>query len=137
MKRFLNYVTWVIIIAFSIYIALRFRVYLGKEAEISFDNKQILVFNLIFPIFVGILLRLPKFIKEKKGKKKWHIDWIKFIVIALPALYFLLLPYLSYSSFGEKLLFTKQILLLGDTTIMFTIIAGIVFGYALTDSVNF
>lgn len=137
MKRFLNYVTWVNIIAFSIYIALRFRVYLGKEAEISFDNKQIMIFNLIFPIFVGILLRLPKYLQEKKGKKKWHIDWLKLIVIALPALYFLLLPYLSYSSFGEKLLFTKQILLLGDTTIMFTIIAGIVFGYALTDSVNF
>ncbi|WP_299515284.1 hypothetical protein [uncultured Rummeliibacillus sp.] len=137
MKCFLDYVTWVIIIVFSIYMALRFRVYLGKEAEISFDNKQIMIFNLIFPIFVGILLRLPKFLKEKKGKKKWRMDWIKLIVIALPALYFLLLPYLSYSSFGDKLVFTNQILALGDTTIMFTIIAGIVFGYVLTDSVNF
>lgn len=136
LKRLLNHVVWLIIITFVIYLGLRFRVYLGKEAEVSFDNLPIMFFNIIFPIVLGMLFRLPKFLGEKKGKKKWHLDWLKLIAIALPSLYIALLPYLIYTSYGEKLIFTKQLLLLGDTATTLTTIAGLVFGYILVDSMK-
>ena len=136
-KRFFYYLCWFIIITLFVYSGLRFRVYLGKEAEISFETKEIMFFNIVFPILVGIMLRLPKFFEEKKGKKKWRLDWIKIIVIAIPLLYILVLPYLSYTSYVDKLLFVKQVLLLGNTTIFLTGITGMVFGYVLIDSVKF
>ena len=136
MKRFIGYIMWVAIIGIGIYFGLRFRVYLGKEAEISYNNLPITIFSFVFPIIVGILLRLPNFLHENKGKKKWSFDWVKLIAIAFPALYVSLLPYLVYSSLGEKLLFSNQIFLLGDTTVTLTTVAGIVFGYVLLDSVK-
>lgn len=136
LKRFLKYLIWTITITIIVYLGLRFRVYLGNEAEISFDNKSIMIFNIVFPILVGVLFRLPKFLEEKKGRKKWRFDWVKLITIAFPSLYIALLPYLIYSSFGETLIFVKQILLLEETSNSLTMIAGIVFGYVLIDSVK-
>ncbi|WP_397538473.1 hypothetical protein [Rummeliibacillus pycnus] len=136
MKRFISYIMWVAIIGIGIYFGLRLRVYLGKEAEISYNNLPIMIYSFVFPIIIGILLRLPNFLHENKAKKKWSFDWVKLIAIAFPALYVALLPYLVYSSLGEKLLFSNQIFLLGDTTITLTTVAGIVFGYVLLDSVK-
>ncbi|MFJ8260590.1 hypothetical protein ACIQ4I_01325 [Rummeliibacillus sp. NPDC094406] len=136
MKRFISYLMWVAIIGIGIYSGLRFRVYLGKEEEISYNDLPIMIFSFVFPIIIGILLRLPNFLIEKKGKKKWSFDWVKLIAIAFPVLYVALLPYLVYSSLGEELLFSKQVFLLGDTTITLTTVAGIVFGYVLLDSVK-
>ncbi|HWI49269.1 MAG TPA: hypothetical protein VNU45_13705 [Rummeliibacillus sp.] len=136
MKRFLSYIIWVVIIGIAIYFGLSFRVYLGKEEEISFNNLPIMIFSFVFPIIVGILLRLPKFLNEKKGKKKWSFDWVKLIAIALPALYVALLPYLTYSSFGENLLFSNEVIMLGETSTTLTTLAGVVFGYVFLDSVK-
>ena len=135
MKRFIIYLVWVIIIGFAIYCGLIFRNYLTKGEEISLETYPIMLFTYIFPILTGILLRLPKFFAEKKGKKKWSFDWIKLITIGAPALYAAFLPLLYFTSFGEQLLFAHEVNLLGDTTIL-TTIAGLIFGYVFLDSVK-
>ncbi|WP_102691954.1 hypothetical protein [Rummeliibacillus pycnus] len=135
MKRFVIYLVWVIIIGFAIYCGLRFMNYLANEAEMSFETYPLMIFTYTFPILTGILLRLPKFFAEKKGKKKWSFDWVKLITIGFPALYLTVLPILNYSSYGDQLLFAHEVVLLGDTTIL-TTITGVIFGYVLLDSVK-
>ncbi|MGG0655750.1 hypothetical protein [Rummeliibacillus pycnus] len=136
MKRFLSYFIWVIILAIAIYLGLRFRVYLGNEAETTYNSFPIMIFTILFPMIIGILLRIPKFLDENKGKKKWSFDWLKLIIIACPALYVALLPYLIYTSYGEKLFFAEEAMLLGETTTTLTTITGIIFGYIMIDSVK-
>ncbi|MGX9134534.1 hypothetical protein ACWV26_09165 [Rummeliibacillus sp. JY-2-4R] len=136
MKRFFWYITWIIIISFLIYCGLRLEKFLEQQSEMSYDILSIMIFTYIFPIFVGILLRLPRFIFENKGKKKWSFDWVKIIGIAIPVLYIVILPYLAYTSFADRLLFVEQFLSLGQAKTTLTTIAGIVFGYILLDSVK-
>ncbi len=136
MKRFFRYVIWVIIISVLIYCGLRSEIYLKEQSEMSFDILPIMIFTYIFPIIVGMLLRLPQFLSENKGKKKWSFDWVKIIGIAIPVLYIALLPYLAYTSFGDQLILVEQVLALGKATTSLTTIAGIVFGYIVLDSVK-
>jgi hypothetical protein len=93
------------------------------------------IFATIFPIVIGMLLRLPKLIVEIKEKKQWSFDWINVAAIGIPSIYIAMIPLLSlFTFFGMNWLFAKELILLGDTTL--TTIAGIVFGYVLLDSLK-
>ncbi|WP_243840690.1 hypothetical protein [Paenisporosarcina antarctica] len=113
---------------------MKYNIRLVEEASQTYEMLPVLIFATIFPIVIGFILRLPKLIMEIKDKKEWTFNWIKVIAIGMPTLYILLLPILSYTSFGMDLLFAKELLLIGNTTLI--TIAGIVFGYVLLDSIK-
>ncbi|MCA1026037.1 MULTISPECIES: hypothetical protein [Cytobacillus] len=107
---------------------------LHEELRNSFNLLPFLIFATIFPIAIGLLLRLPKLIIEIKEKKQWSFDWIKVAAIGIPSLYIAMIPILSLSTSFENLLFAKELIFLGDTTLTTT--AGIVSGYVLFDSLK-
>ncbi|MGM0865205.1 MAG: hypothetical protein ACQEWF_11075 [Bacillota bacterium] len=101
----------------------------------KFDLLPFLIFASIFPIVIGLFLRLPKLIIEIKEKKQWSFDWIKISAIGIPSLYIAMIPILSLTTnFGMNLLFAKELILLGDTTMTTT--AGIISGYVILDSLK-
>lgn len=91
----------------------------------------VVLFTTLFPIIIGLLLRLPKLIIEMKQNKLWTFDWIKFIAIGLPTLYIISMVILPFTPMGEGSIKVPEILWIGSPTIQ--IIAGIVFGYTLLD----
>lgn len=107
--------------------------FLREESAKTFNLMPFIIFGTIFPVIIGLFLRLPKLIIEIKEKRQWSFDWVKVVAIGIPSLYIAMIPLLSFN-FGMNLLFAKEFLLLGDTTITST--AGIVFGYVLLDSFN-
>nr|WP_263624166.1 hypothetical protein [Cytobacillus kochii] len=119
---------------FIFYLGVKYQVRLHEELRNSFNLLPFLIFATIFPIAIGLLLRLPKLIIEIKEKKQWSFDWIKVAAIGIPSLYIAMIPILSLSTSFENLLFAKELIFLGDTTLTTT--AGIVSGYVLFDSLK-
>ncbi|MFH5780133.1 hypothetical protein [Heyndrickxia oleronia] len=113
---------------------MNYQAYLKKEAMVTFNLTPVIWFAIIFPIIIGMLLRLPKLIIQMIERKSWTFDWVTVISIGIPALYILLLPYFSYTSLGMYLPFARNFIIL-ENTIM-TTTAGIVFGYVLLTSIK-
>lgn len=134
MKKFFYYLGWTVSIGIIIYLGSKYQLSLEKEADETFNVVSVVLFSSIFSIITGILLRFPKLINEIKQKKKWGFDWIKFSAIGLPSLLILLI-YLFIIYLPVSILqFIPQVLYLGNSSIQ--IIAGVVFGYILLDSLK-
>src|SRR5690625_717871 len=128
---FLYYFSWTVFIGFIIYLGTKYQVQLENEASKNFELMPVVLFTTLFPIVIGLFLRLPKLIIEIKQKKQWRFDWIKFIAIGLPTFLVISLFILPFTSLGEGIIIVPEILWIASPT--FQIIAGIVFGYILLD----
>lgn len=134
MKRFFYYFGWTIVISFIIYLGAKYQLRLQQEASVLFNLKPVILFSFIFPIVIGIILRLPKLINEIKQNKQWTFDWIKFTAIGLPALFVsLLYVFIFYLPESISLIIPLEIFMRNPTIQM---IAGVVFGFILLDSVK-
>ena len=120
-------------IGVTFYMGMGYQVELRKQYAITFNLKAYIIYTTIFPVCMGVLLRLPKLIVEIKDKKKWSLDWMKLLIIGIPTLYIAMIPFLAIV-FGKKLLFSEAFMLLGDMTLIS--IAGVIFGYVLLDSLT-
>ncbi|MGJ9459846.1 hypothetical protein [Oceanobacillus sp. CF4.6] len=112
----------------------KYQIRLEEEASINFELMPVVLFATIFPIVIGLFLRLPRLIIEIKENKQWTFDWVKFIAIALPSLYIISMSILPYSPLGAGSIKIPEINMIGSPTIQ--IIAGVVFGYTLLDSLK-
>ena len=131
MNNFMKYFIWTVVIGSVFYIGIRFQTNLAEEAQRNFHILPVVIYGTIFPIFMGILLRLPQFINMFKQKGNWKVNWAKLTVIGIPTLYITVAPLLSFTFLGQHLPFIMEIIQLEVTTI-----AGLIFGYVLLDSLN-
>ncbi len=132
MKRFVYYFAWTLAIGFIVYIGTVIEANIADTARKTYEVFPRLLFISIFPVILGFLMRLPKFLLERKEQKFTGFDWFKFLAVGVPSLYFVLMTFLPYTSLGVQIpsyMLTSQTSM---TTIAY--IAGIVFGYVLLDS---
>lgn len=121
-------------IGFIINWGMKYQSRLEEIAKMEFEQLPIIMFAAIFPIVIGLLLRLPKLIIEIKENKQWTFDWIRFIAIAIPSLYIITMSILPFSPLSKGYMPIPEIILIGGPTV--TTVAGIVFGYVLLDSLK-
>ncbi len=95
----------------------------------NFEIMPVVLFGSIFPIVIGLLLRLPTLIIERKQKKQWSFDWVKFTAIVLPSFYIITMSILPFTPLGEGFLKISEIIMIGSPTIQ--VIAGVVLVIAL------
>ncbi|MFC2947002.1 hypothetical protein [Virgibacillus sediminis] len=100
----------------------------------NFELMPVVLFGTLFPIVIGLLLRLPKLIIEMKRNKQWIFDWIKFMAIGIPSLSIIFMSIFPFTPLSEGFFTIPEIILIGSPTIQ--IIAGVVFGYTLLDSLK-
>jgi hypothetical protein len=112
---------------------MKYRLHLAEISSMEFNIVPITIFVAVFPVVIGLLLRLPKLIMEIKERKQWTFDWIKFVVVGLPSLYIVVMSIIPYTM-GEGKIRIPEIILIGGPTM--TTIAGIIFGYVLLDSLK-
>ena len=143
MKRFFYFFGWTIFIGFIVYLGVKYQQFLiyqeflqntQKESSSTFILMPVVLFTFLFSIVIGIMFRLPKFIDELKQNKQWMFDWIKFIAIGLPSLCISLTHLLKFYLPEGITAFISQTTFFSDSTIQ--LIAGIVFGYVLIDSLK-
>ncbi|WP_282020561.1 hypothetical protein [Planomicrobium okeanokoites] len=132
MKRFVYYFAWTLAIVFIVYIGTVIEANIVETARETYELFPRVLFVAIFPVILGFLMRLPRFLLERKEQKFRGFDWFKFLAVGVPSLYFVVMTFLPYTSIGAAIpsfMMTSQTSL---TTIAYT--AGIVFGYVLLDS---
>lgn len=132
MQRWLKNLIWSFILILIFYAGSAIQTELQEYQNIYYRVMPNLVFSVLFPIFVGIMLRLPKLVTEIQEKKRWLIDWVKLIFIGIPTLFIAIGPFATWYFVP---LFLKEFWYVGSTpTIM--AIAGVIFGYLLLDSLK-
>ncbi|WP_162287800.1 hypothetical protein [Indiicoccus explosivorum] len=87
---------------------------------------------MVFPVVIGILLRLPTFLLEVKEKKITSFDWSKFIAVGVPAFVLLVMLFLPFLPPLGGSAIVRTIAAFSVSTV--PTITGIVFGYVLLDS---
>lgn len=122
-KRFLYYFIWTVVIGLVIYGGLLYQIQLNETAQQTYNMLGLLRFAVIFPVIIGLLLRLPTTIIEVKEKKINSFDWSKFLAVGVPTFLVLLMLFIPFIPILSPFM---------SSTI--PTIAGIVFGYVLLDS---
>lgn len=133
MKRFIYYAVWTVVIGFALYQGSEYQSYLTKQAETTYEIKPRVIFTTIFPILVGMLLKLPELWIQRLSTK-WGVDWPKLIVVGIPSLYISLELLLSFTPLAPYLPFLFYISTTGYPTL--PMVSGIVFGYIVLDSMR-
>lgn len=136
MKRFFYYFAWSIVIALIVYAGLELQQVLDEKAAAEFEPRPLWVYVVIFPIIIGLLLRTPKFMLERKESRIGGFDWSKFLAISIPAFIVIvlsILPLMPIENIPYPDFYEPFNLILFDGTTAQTI-AGLVFGYTLLDS---
>ncbi|NLP52564.1 hypothetical protein HC179_17860 [Bacillus sp. RO1] len=131
MRKFLWYFVWTVVIGFIYYAGSRYELYLLNKAQMNYNFWPQVIFATLFPILIGILLRLPKLLKEIKQEKTWSVNWMKLLAVGIPTLYVSFIPVLLLSNLIMYIPFVMDIIHLDLSTL-----AGLVFGYVLLDSLK-
>lgn len=136
MKRFFYYFAWSIAITMIVYAGLELQQLLDEKAAAEFEPRPLWIYVVIFPIIIGLLLRTPKFMLERKESRIGGFDWSKFLAISIPAFIVIvlsILPLMPIENIPYPAFYEPFNLILFDGTTAQTI-AGLVFGYTLLDS---
>ncbi|WP_404460567.1 hypothetical protein [Sutcliffiella horikoshii] len=131
MNNIFKYFFWTMVIGFIYYAGSRYELHLLNEAQMNYNFWPQVIFAALFPILIGILLRLPRLIKEIQQEKTWSVNWLKLLAVGLPTLYVSLVPVLSLTGLFKYMPFAMDIIHLDLATL-----AGVVFGYVLLDSLK-
>ncbi|KAA0546984.1 hypothetical protein FZW96_13445 [Bacillus sp. BGMRC 2118] len=134
MKGILPYVIWAVVIWGFLAIGIKIHLHLENGYKETFEFIPYMIFSMLFPIFMGMLLRLPNVVKELMNKCRLRIQfhWKKMLTFGLPAFYLTFSPVFYYTSIGEYLPFAAQ--LSQDSSSGLTSITGLLFGYVVLDS---
>jgi len=124
LKRFMAYFLWILLVGCFIVWAKLYKIVLNNEM-----NPMILLFVMLLPIFIGLLLALPRFVSVILKPGVWTFDWAKFIAVGLPS--FLVAG--AMSIFWVIPFLHKYMPFLYNNSIL-TTTGGIVFGYVLLTS---
>ncbi|KPB05924.1 hypothetical protein AAV98_03050 [Bacillus sp. CHD6a] len=87
MGKFLMYFFWTVAIGFIIFSGSRYELQLMEKGQMNYNLWPAVIFATVFPVLIGILLRLPKLITEIKRDKAWSVNWIKLLAVGLPTLW--------------------------------------------------
>lgn len=123
--RFAAYIGYVILVVFVLKLLFQYEHILQEQSKVTFDYFSSLLYSSLYPLLIGLLFALPKFIQALKGEGRWNFDWLKFTAIGLPALFGAAVFLIYFSPIGKYL----PPMLIGIFGTKFSTICGIVFGY--------
>jgi len=129
LKRSVGIFLYVLFIGLMTGLGENYGMHLRKIGSATFNNYPVFVFLTIFPIIIGILLGLPRFINELKKEGIWKWDWVKFLAAGLPTLYISLFYALAYSPISRYIYLDMHVFLASSKIMVY--LAGMAFGYLL------
>lgn len=134
MKKTISYLFWTILTLIILYAGAEIQSYIKKTSEMTYELLPYIIFTFLFPILIGGLIGLTKFISATPKKKRWAINWAKLILIALPFLYIALIPILFFynlPSLSDSL--STRIV---NYDLPIPSLASIIVGYIIVDSLK-
>ncbi|GIO08758.1 hypothetical protein J31TS6_47860 [Brevibacillus reuszeri] len=95
-----------------------------KETYNSFPSN---LYSSLYPILIGLLFALPKFVRLIKVEGRLSYDWIRIVAVGIPTLFGATVFLIYFSPLGA---YFPSISILSVGT-KFSTICGIVFGYLI------
>jgi hypothetical protein len=129
MRDVWKYLGWMLLIGVVLWGGLTFQHQLRIEASRNFNILPFILFSTLLPILLGLVLRLPRFIKERKEGKRWKANWVKLLIVGIPLCYVTVVPLLAHFIPLQFLPFTLEIMHIESRAI-----TGIILGYVVLDS---
>ena len=134
MKRFFYYFGWMLVVFLVFYGGRVLEIRINEASMRSFAVMPTVLFTVLFPIILGVVLRLPKFILEIKEDKRWTFDWVKLLAVGLPWLYIIVMSILPFTPMFRGEIRIPQFVMIGGSTLY--MLAGIILGYTLISSLK-
>ncbi len=91
LKRFLTIFLYTIFVIYIFYLGEVFLQHLRQQGQRTLTDYWLVAIAL-FPIMMGLIIALPKFLREAQKDGDWEIDWVKLIAIGIPVLYLTIFP---------------------------------------------
>ncbi|MDF2700927.1 MAG: hypothetical protein K0Q49_2491 [Haloplasmataceae bacterium] len=133
-KRFIRYFIWTLVIILLLYLGTEIQLRLIDYQAQYFNAVPLITFNVFFPIFMGIIIRLPQLLSEKIHKKQLQVDWVKLSVIGIPSLCVALSPFLIL--LNTPLFIRLFVIQLISSDFSLTSLAGFISVYLILDSLK-
>ncbi len=128
MKRFIGYLAYILVLGYLTSYGMSVPASLKLKASTNLDLINLSVFYFCFPIILGILFAVPRFIAAVKEEGKWQVDVVKCLAIGLPAF--------IWSVKNSLLVITTPHYLHDIPWMMPYPLSGIVLGFVLLDSLK-
>lgn len=135
LKRILFYTVYILIILITLYYGSNYQNTLIEQSKNIYEKPNALhYYSIVYSIFIGSLFALPHIIGILNKTGVWKYDWIRSLMVGLPALFVTFLPVL-YWTIPEYIQFLPtQLLHLAGPTLILPTICGVLFGYTLVSS---
>ncbi|MDZ5609634.1 hypothetical protein U2I54_21890 [Bacillus pseudomycoides] len=131
MRKVIQYLCFTLFIVILLFAGGKIQFHLDQQAELSFHMYPRIFFFMLFPFFVGGVLRFFQLISNNKKQHVWKFQLDKFLGIALPSALIGFSPILLFSPIGQFFPYLTILTLLNTT---FPVIINIIAGYTLLDS---
>lgn len=133
MKRFFLYLFWSFIIIVILFFCAKITTELESQFNQTYNSNSYIIFSWLFPILLGIFLRIPRLINDIVQRKRFSYDWIKFSAFGIPLLYVSSVP-LMYLDTPN--IYPKFFIVFIFTNFTVTQIAGVILGYIMLDGLK-
>ena len=135
MKRFLTYLLYGAGLLLLIYYGVSYQGELRVGASRNFDPLPPIIFMAVYSTVFGAYLDLPRFVIMLRRSGKVQFDWLKFLIIGIPALLVCLSGILSFYLKTADLLFLIQWIYF-KFNLLGTALAGAACGYTFLNSLS-
>ncbi|SDO49509.1 hypothetical protein [Alkalicoccus daliensis] len=132
MKNYAETAVWAVAIGIILLGGGQLYFYFENIARTSGDILPRTLFVILFPLFIGILLRIPRLLQEKRADRRWKVQWAKILFIVIPAAYVPAALLFAFLPFEFTLPFTFSFIRLFETNIPSLI--SLICGYTLAGS---
>ncbi|QDP41201.1 hypothetical protein [Radiobacillus deserti] len=132
MNRLTTYILWTAGILLIAFLGMEAYNRLREYSNETFELRPLVLFGTLFPVFLGFLTRLPKFLVE--WKKPWKIDVVKLSVIGIPTFILMFIPVASFLNLLQIPPFLYYFAVQSPSFL--STLSGFVFGYVLLDSLK-
>lgn len=119
-----------IIVYFIMDLLMQYELTLVERAKVTYNSFPSNLYSSLYPILIGLLFALPKFVRLTKLEGTWNFDWIRLIAIGIPTLMGTIFFLIYFSPVG---IYLPSFSIFAAGT-KFSAICGIVFGYSLLSS---
>ncbi|MGE7186166.1 hypothetical protein ACQKKK_20005 [Peribacillus sp. NPDC006672] len=137
LKRAIRYLIFLVVLLGVLFVGLKYQQHLFKLSRETYEIKGYLLFESLFPIFLGMVLAIPRILQifSKKGHLK--VNWLRIVILGLPFIYFAIIPVLYFSEAVKIDLPLSNFIfgyfgVNGSTT--FNTITGVIAGYIIVTS---
>ncbi len=116
-----------IIVYFILDVLMKYELVLVERVKGTYNSFPSNLYSSLYPILIGLLFALPKFVRILKVDGRLSYDWIRILAVGIPTLFGATVFLIYFSPLGAYFPFIS-ILSIGTK---FSTICGIVFGYLI------